>query len=75
MTAGVFASVDAPPVGLMEGIARIFETLERMTPQDQTTVVAWFGNPDDEENEIYRREQMALERLAQRRRGRLTSVK
>ncbi len=49
MTAGVFASIDAPRIGLLEGIARIFETLERMSEHDQEAFVEMILYPEDNE--------------------------
>jgi hypothetical protein len=45
MAPGVFASVDAPRIGLMMGLARIFETFERMSEEDQETAYRYLTDP------------------------------
>jgi hypothetical protein len=73
MTAGVFASPDAPPIGLMEGMARVFETLERMSDGDRLTLFGFLCDPENPENELVQRRMMAEERRRARRH--LTSVR
>jgi hypothetical protein len=47
MTAGVFASVNAQPIGLWSGLARIFEALELMSEHDQELALEYLFNPEE----------------------------
>jgi hypothetical protein len=49
MTAGMFASPHAQPIGLWSGLARIFEALELMSEEDQARALEFIYNPEESE--------------------------
>ena len=49
MTAGVFASVNAQPIGVWSGLSRIFEALELMSERDQQLALEFLFYAEDSE--------------------------